>query len=426
MMRILFVSDHYPPLQLGGYEIVCRDVAKMMSARGHVIRVLTSSFRRRSAPPQEGVARSLPVRTERLLPLFWQEAIARVRTERAIRAFRPDVISVWNAGHLPWSTVVTAEASGVPVTYYLQDYWLLYTRNVGWLGVWTSPTTDPRLRRLRSLSRYSGLARIVWRVAPWVPIAPPAGRLAFVSRATRDEHATADLDVASSTIIPNGVDLGRIRRRPDRDGSGPLRLLYAGALIERKGVHTCIEAMASLLRPGIDANVQLTIIGDTPGGVPHAELDYGARLRRLAAERGAASVIDFRGPMAREDLLGEYANHDVLVFPSLWKDPFGLVPIEAMAAGLAVVATGVGGTAEYLVDGENCLLFLPGDAQALRRQVQRLFEAGFRARLAAQGREMVHRTLSIERQTDTFERWLLDAVRRSAADPHGRLSAACE
>ena len=209
-MRILVISDHYPPLQLGGYEIACRDVTDMMSARRHVTHVLTSVHGKAWIPPDRGVTRLLPIRSERLLPLFWQEVRAYAIARRAIQAFRPNVISVWNAGHLPWSTVVAAEESGVPTTYYLQDHWLLYTRSVGWQGVWSAPTEDRRIQAIRLVGRRTGLTRLVHTVAPCAPIVPDATRLAFVSGSLRDEHARDGFDVASSRIIPNGIDPSEI------------------------------------------------------------------------------------------------------------------------------------------------------------------------------------------------------------------------
>jgi glycosyltransferase involved in cell wall biosynthesis len=94
--------------------------------------------------------------------------------------------------------------------------------------------------------------------------------------------------------------------------------------------------------------------------------------------------------VARERLRDLYAGADALLFPVQWEEPWGLVPLEAMAVGRPVVATGTGGSAEYLRHEENCLLYEPRDSpEALAAAVRRLAgDEPLRGRLTAAG----HRT----------------------------------
>src|ERR1051325_10801161 len=97
---------------------------------------------------------------------------------------------------------------------------------------------------------------------------------------------------------------------------------------------------------------------------------------RGLTDRVAFDVVD------RSELASRYRDSDVFVFPTIWEEPFGLVPLEAMACGTPVIATGTGGSGEFLVEGYNCLLVPPGDAHALAAAVRRLAEDGeLRARL---------------------------------------------
>jgi hypothetical protein len=96
-----------------------------------------------------------------------------------------------------------------------------------------------------------------------------------------------------------------------------------------------------------------------------------ARLEHLALELGINGRVRFETVDAPQ-IPGEYRSHDCLVFPSEWPEPFGLVPIEAMACGTPVVGTGVGGSGEYLIDGFNCLIVKAGDESALADAVTRL------------------------------------------------------
>ena len=125
---------------------------------------------------------------------------------------------------------------------------------------------------------------------------------------------------------------------------------------------TAIEAMATL-----PVQARLELIG---GWDPREE----DRLRKLARQVGIEGRVDFAGQLDRSEIAAAYARADATVFPVRWEEPWGLVPLESMAKGRPVVATGRGGSAEYLRDGENCLLFEAGDAQALAAAVRRLAE----------------------------------------------------
>jgi SAM-dependent methyltransferase len=123
----------------------------------------------------------------------------------------------------------------------------------------------------------------------------------------------------------------------------------------------------------------LTILG--PGSDAERQ-----RLRRLTSELGLAARVRFES-VEHAEVADAYRSHDCLIFPSEWPEPFGLVPLEAMACGTPVVATGVGGSSEFLGDGRNCLLFVPGDASELAEAVRRLAdEAGLRRTLVEGGR----------------------------------------
>jgi glycosyltransferase involved in cell wall biosynthesis len=122
-----------------------------------------------------------------------------------------------------------------------------------------------------------------------------------------------------------------------------------------------------------------------------------------------ASRVTF-GYCSREQVPDAYAAADAVVFPVAWDEPWGLVPLEAMAMGRPVIATGAGGSGEYLRDGENCLLFEQRDAGALAAAIERLAaDPELRARLRAGGLETVGR-FSEASFNEAIERALVEAV----------------
>jgi glycosyltransferase involved in cell wall biosynthesis len=161
-------------------------------------------------------------------------------------------------------------------------------------------------------------------------------------------------------IAHGGIPADFIGPAPERDWDW--RLLYVGRLDPRKGVQTAVEALAHLPEAAT-----LTLVGGWD------EREEG-RLRDLAEELGAGRRVRFEGHRSRDEAMVAYDACDLVIFPVVWAEPWGLVPIEAMARGRPVVATGRGGSGEYLRDGENALLFEAEDAAALASAITRVAE----------------------------------------------------
>lgn len=186
-----------------------------------------------------------------------------------------------------------------------------------------------------------------------------AAHYAFISRVTRDRAWRTGVPTPSRSIVRAGVE-DRFVPAPPRDWDGSL--LYVGRLDRRKGIATAVAALDLL--PG----ATLVVVGDGPDAPPPHP-----RMRVLE-------------DVPRADLPGWYASCDAVVFPVEWEEPWGLVPLEAMACGRPVVATGRGGSGEYLVDGENCLLF--ESAAGLAERVEALAaDVALRERLVERGLE---------------------------------------
>jgi glycosyltransferase involved in cell wall biosynthesis len=126
-------------------------------------------------------------------------------------------------------------------------------------------------------------------------------------------------------------------------------------------------------------------------------------LRDLATELGVADRVRFALASSREDLRDRYRSADVVVMSSEWPEPFGLVPLEAMACGTPVVATGTGGSGEFLDDEVNCLLFTPGDAESMAAAISRMAaDSDLRTRLVSGGTATVER-MNMDGYADKLE-----------------------
>jgi glycogen synthase len=352
-VRVLAVGNVYPPHLLGGYEVIWRGVTHQLSTDGHAARVLTTDYRR----PEVSLDAAEDADVHRELRWYWRDhewppngPLERLRIERHnaavfdrhLRDFRPDVIAWWPMGGMSLGLIERARRAGVPSALFVLDYWPRYgpERDL-WLRMWSRrPRAGAIAERLTGLTARAELAT--------------AGRWVFCSRAVLEDTLATGLEISDWTILSPGVERSYLDApREPQPPDWRWRLLYIGRVVEQKGVRTAIESLTRL--PG---QARLLVVGEGDEGYRH-------ELEELARELGVAERVEFRPAQSREALPEIYRHADAVVFPVQWAEPWGLVPLEAMALGRPVIATGTGGSGDFLVDGENSLLFEPQDADQL-------------------------------------------------------------
>ena len=412
-MRVLVVTNMYPPHHYGGYELSCRDVVERWRAAGHDVTVLTSDLRVPGVtdPPDED-----PASIRRVLPIAFADGdvvdpprgalLTRERTAQraladALAAVDPEVVSVWHMGAMPFGLLSTLDESGRPLAYVVCDDWLSY-----------GPTMDPWMRHFVDRPRVGALVERVVGVPARLPDLGRSGAFLFVSDETRSRSgALSRWRYPLATVTYSGFDTADFPlTTPDGDRPWQDRLLFVGRLDARKGAETAIRALAELPT----ATLELLGRGDAA---------FEAHLHDVAAGLGVGSRVTFDF-VDRRNLRERFRAADAFLFPCEWEEPFGLVPLEAMACGTPVVATGMGGSAEFLVDGWNCVEVAPADPHALAAGVQRLArDPSLRATVVAGGAETAAQ-LTVDALAEELWRWHEAAAGRFAGGrpPHRRLS----
>jgi glycosyltransferase involved in cell wall biosynthesis len=361
----------YPPHHLGGYELMWRSAVRQMRADGWEVRVLATDHR----SPDAGDDGEEPD-VHRELRWYWRDHAfprmslrARLALERAnlatlerhIDEFEPDSVSWWAMGGMSLSLIEAVRRAGLPASGVVIDDWMLYGPRV---DAWNRAMRGPLVGRLsESLTGVPGRVDLA-RAARWV----------FVSEFVRERALASGLALERTEVAHGGIDPA-LFRGPADDRAWDWRLLYLGRIDERKGIDTAIRALERL------PEARLRVVGS-------GDRDHLERLGTLAAGLGVANRVEF-ATLTRDAVPAAYAEADAVLFPVKWDEPWGLVPLEAMAVGRPVVATGTGGSREYLRDGANCLLFEPrNDPAALAAAVQALAaDPGLRARLRQGGLE---------------------------------------
>lgn len=354
--------------------MVWQSAVEHLRAAGHEVRVLTTDTHTGAADPEPpDVHRELQwrLRDGEFQPLSrW----ARMRLarhnhdvlDRHLSDLRPQIVTWWSMGGLPLTLLESVRRRGLPAVAFVHDEWLDYGR---WADGWTSMFAERGV-----------LAPLAERAVgfPARAALSDAAEYVFVSQSMRDHALGLGLNLRRTGVAHSGIHPAFLAAAPERDWNW--QLLYVGRLDPRKGVDTALEALVHL-----PADALLRIVG----GWDRSEEE---RLHDLARRVGVGDRVEFAGQRDRDYLISAYGAADAVVFPVLWREPWGLVPLEAMGVGRPVVATGRGGSGEYLRDGENSLLFAAGDARALAAALRRLAQnAELRGRLREQGLQTARR-----------------------------------
>jgi len=355
--RVALVSEHANPLaalggaDAGGQNVHVAALATALGALGCRVTVHTrrddpgAPARARLAPGvvvdhvDAGPPRPLP--KDELLPhmdAFAAELAARWRRRR------PDVAHAhfWMSG---LATLAAARPLGVPTALTFHALGVVKRRHQG-----TADTSPPAREALER-----GLVR-------------RADLIVATCGDERRELLALGADPARIAVVPCGIDpvlftpTGPAEARPA--GPARARFVVVGRLVRRKGVDDAIRALARV--PG----AELIVVG----GPAPAELAVdpdARRLRAVAAEAGVAGRVELRGRLPHAEVARLLRSADAAVCAP-WYEPFGIAPIEAMACGLPVVGTAVGGLLDTVVDGRTGLLVPPRDADALAAAMRAL------------------------------------------------------
>ena len=385
-MRIAMVSEHADPAaalggtDAGGQNVHVGALSAALAERGHTVTVytrLSDPGARRPTEIAPGVTvRRLPAGPVAPLP---KDALLPYMPEFGDRLARrwqqdpPDVVHAhfWMSG---LAALRGTAGLAVPVAQTFHALGVVKARHQG--AADSSPASRVALERHVAWCCDQVIATCQDEVSELTRLGVPDGQLSVVP---------CGVDITRFT--PGGAVTADIAgpRRPGR-----ARLLTLGRLVERKGVATVIAALARL------PEAELVVAG----GPDQAELDSSDDYRalRAAVERhGVAGRVIFTGSVSRQEVPALIRSADVMVCVP-WYEPFGIAPLEAMACGVPVVASAVGGLVDTVADQRTGLLVPPRDPDALTRALSGLLaDPARRAALGAAGAERARRRYSWQR-----------------------------
>ncbi|MGV9251477.1 glycosyltransferase [Streptomyces sp. NPDC003697] len=374
-MRIAMVSEHASPLaalggvDAGGQNVYVARLTEELARRGHDVTVYTRRDRTglpdRVPLPGGAVVEHVPAGPPEPLPkdaLFAHMPAFGDHLARAWARQRPDVVHAhfWMSG---MASQLGAQPHGVPVVQTFHALGTVKRRHQG------RADTSPAER--------VGVERQIGRTCERV-----------LATCTDEVRELAGMGVSTRriSVVPCGVDAGHFRPGTDTGGAPARerrhRMLACGRLVPRKGYDQAVRALARI------PDTELVVAGGPPPDRLHTEPE-ARRLLELAERKGVGDRVRLLGAVDPRRMPALMRSADlVLCTPSY--EPFGIVPLEAMACGVPVVATGVGGHRDTVVDGHTGRLVPAGDPPAIAAAVRDLLGSDrTRRHYGAAGRERV-------------------------------------
>jgi len=332
-MKILFITNLYPPQYIGGYELRCKETADELSKRGHHVLVLTSRQPRENYRVIGNVHRLLlynplgDVRKSETINSFWlrkryYQLLGVLYNRRnykitfeLLNSVKPDLVFIWNTSSIGVLPIIACQTQGIPTVFSIGDYSLLDIK------LRLSDMTNPIKRKYQAV--ITGLGDFSQLDTRHILAVSTSHKQIFVENGFLEQNINViPRGVRSKTILPVGL-LNNIPHNND----SKVMLLFVGRLVPEKAPDVAIRALAILRKSyGVD-NIFLDIIGEGTS-------EYVSTLKNMVSDLRLEQAVNFMGHIEHSSVLDLYSHYTVLLFPSRWSEPLGATILEAMARGL--------------------------------------------------------------------------------------------
>jgi len=373
-MKILTVTNYYPPHFIGGYEIACQETMDFLKKQGHEVVVVTSDYQKPDIK-EDGILRDMHLtnynkasRVQKKIDEYHNYKVLR----DAIKNTKPDLIYFWSLRGVGLSVIRAAQKQNIAKVFEIGDFWMYGYMQKG----------SKLKQKIKSFLPFSNNQNI--QITPTICVST------WIAKEMRKTYKTD-----KTYIYPNATSLPKKKICKNNQN---IRFVFAGRIDEEKGLDLAIDALNTFALKHPDSTFSFDIYG---GG----EQAYTDKCKALA--KPIASMVNFKGKVeSREEI---YSSASVLLMPTRMREPFGLVIIEAMAHGCAVIATDAYGPAEIIDHEENGLLFDIQDPSDLLAQIEQVyFNSEYLDKLQENGYRHVSQNYSISKVKSGVEALLKD------------------
>lgn len=433
-MKILVLSNLYPPHHSGTYDFRCQIVCDDLRARGHDVFVLTSTLGLNAPHKGLDVDRELVLnghfdlpRVTSFMELKDLEFTNNGALHEAIKTFEPQIVFVWSLLGLSKSLVFALEKLDIPIVYDVADNWVVEElRTDPWLDFWNCEKLSFKEGALRKSLEVSGqrdswdekaptrfdksIKRMPYLYTGGRP-APPteAGsirafffkRIYFCSLRMKEDAIRAGYAVEHADVIQPLIQTDLYQGEVKGAESPANSLVMFRHLVDGCGALTALKALAKVRETNPDARMDIYGEGNS---------QYIAKLKSFAVQNGMpVEIHPISDPMREMPTL--YPKYDIFVHPTEMDETLVPAPLEAMACGLPVIGTLRGGIGSFLINDDNALTFLSGDETDLAEKIQALQGyPDYRQRIASCGQERVRNSHGLAVVMTWIESYLQDTI----------------
>jgi glycosyltransferase involved in cell wall biosynthesis len=349
-MKVLVLSDYYPPNTKGGADIAADRLSAEIARRGNSVCALTTVQDRSQAVSStvrgvhvRRIFSDYPVRLRNYMAVYNPMVVSQVG--KKIDEFEPDLIHAHNIHtHLSFQVLMEAKKRSIPVVLTAHDHQLFCSGKFDCLpperAVGVSATNCAQCQRLRFFPFRNALIRRA--------VEQSGTRILAVSAALRDDLVANGFAQETVGVVHNGIDPStmavneeHVRTFARRHAlEGKKIILFGGRVSHAKGIDQAVAALGRLPR---DLNFVFLVLGSSE--------DYISYILQMGHKLSVEDRTVFLPWLSGEDLKAAYAISDVCLTPSMYREPFNLINIEAMALKKPVITTCFGGPPEVVIDG---------------------------------------------------------------------------
>lgn len=362
-MKILAITDSYPPHHTGGYELRSRDVLEGLRLRGHKVKIITTRCPTKPCSlhkKENDIIRILVKRSETpsIAVRIIRDIIEINHIHQVVNHFLPDVIYLSHLGDLLKPVFFYFSKCHLPVVFDDGGLGMFYINKLFNQGLYFRHHKHDQTVKNHLKSFLQRIIHIASRGL--IPIGltwPDDLRIYFNSQKSRDYALHNGAPVENARVIYSGVDTSVFFMKPEIFLHAPLRIIIPGRIEPKKGIIDSVSLLSLLLQSNIQAS--LTIIG------PVASRTYLNEINQKISQQNLERFVKFL-PMVDHLRLSEfYRGSDICFFPSYQLTGLSRIPFEAMASGCLVITYGNEGSSEVILSGETGYIIPEGDIQSV-------------------------------------------------------------
>ncbi|GAP18822.1 glycosyltransferase family 4 protein [Levilinea saccharolytica] len=408
-MRLLVITASYPPYQVGGYEIRCKDVVDSLSKRGHEILILTSRVSEKSCETHEEellIERKLHLKSKsrNILSQIYKDANDLKFIDRKVKEYKPDIIYLWGIQPLSNAILPYFSRQNIQIVYDEGGGGLLYLTKIHNRGLYFYKNEKDSFIK-NTLKEFIYLlvslvtANLIVPHWTW----PQSMRIYFNCNSALKYSQEGGVPVENARVIYSGIDVQKFPFQLREGVGSPVHILLPGRIKPIKGTKDSLDLVKELLKRGI--KVKLRIVGKIQSE------EYFTEIKTMIKKDGLDDVIEYLPMVPQLQLAEFYRNSDICFFPSYFQTGFSRISLEAMASGCALITYGNEGSKEIIHDHETGFVISEGNfVEAADVIVNLITDAEKYKKIVMSARRQIEQEHEFDRYIDSIEEYLVESL----------------